>query len=397
MSNEKILEQFEEAPHIEINEDGSTIDLANWSEPANRTWSYRNSVDIFPYTARVSRGDGPVHQFGHAPVDLSPVEIDYRGRPMLFDEYLYESHSDGVIVIRDNEIVYENYRRMVATDRHLCQSVSKTTLSAVIGNLVNEGLVDPTRTVDHYVPEVASGFAGIPLQNLLDMNVALDFSEDFTDPAADIHHYEMITGWHPGATDQRESFIEYAKRIEKDKDFDLNGVTHYLCPNTDMLGYIAEQLTGKRFAELFEDRIYRHIGAEADAFISLDVTGMAVCSGGWIVGLRDLARYGQVYANLGVANDGTQVIPRAWLDDCRDTSKGTDYYLGRGFKYHNQMTSDGESFCHLGVGGQILYANPPTKTVVAQFSTTSMPSNGDLDFGNALYDMARAVNKFLSN
>lgn len=395
MAKEKILEQFEEAPHIEINQDGSGVDLSNWGEPVNRNWAYRHTVNIFPYTARVSRGDSPAHEFGSAPADLSTVEVNYRGRKMLFDEYLYESHSDGVIVVRDNNIVYENYRRMDANDRHLCQSISKTTLSSIIGGLVSDGLIDPARTVDHYISDVASGFSGIRLQDLLDMNVALDFSEDFTDPHADIHDYEVIQCWHPDPGNQHEGYLRYLKAIERDENLALEGITHYLCPNTDMLACIAEQVSGKRIAELFEDRIYRHIGAESDSYFSLDATGMASSSGGWIVRLRDLARYGQIYANMGVANDGAEVIPRAWLDDCRDTTKGTNYYLGEGYKYHNQMTSDGESFCHLGVGGQLLYANPASKTVVAQFSTTSMPSNGDLDFGNALYDMARAVNEFL--
>ena len=396
MSEEKILPQVEDAPHIDINQDGSTIDLTNWNEPANRNWAYRHATQIFPYIASVSRGAGPVHEFGHKPADLSSVVVNFRGRQMPFDEYLIESHCDSVIVLKGNDIVYENYRRMDREDLHLCQSVSKTTVCALMGGIVEEGLIDTSKTVDHYVTDLGSGFSGVPLQDLLDMNVALDFSEDFTDPNADIYHYETLQCWHPDTGNQQDGYFPYIKRLETDDDFELQGVTHYLCPNTDMLACIIEQVTGRRIANLFHDRIYRHINAEADAFYSLDATGMVSCSGGLIVRLRDLARYGQIYANLGVANDGTQVIPRRWLDDCRDTSKGTNYYLGDGYRYHNQMTSNGESFCHLGVGGQLLYANPASNVVVAQFSTTSMPSNGDLDFGNALYDMANAVNTRLS-
>ena len=79
-----------------------------------------------------------------------------------------------------------------------------------------------------------------------------------------------------------------------------------------------------------------------------------------------------------------------------NTGKGSNYYLGQGYRYHNQMTSNGKAFGHLGVGGQMLYANPESKVVVVQFSTTSMPSNGDLDFGNALYAVAEAIDEYLS-
>ena len=58
MPGEDILDSMEEAPHIELNQDGSTIHLSNWNEPANRNWSYRHTVDVLPYTQRISRGDG---------------------------------------------------------------------------------------------------------------------------------------------------------------------------------------------------------------------------------------------------------------------------------------------------------------------------------------------------
>ena len=38
----------------------------------------------------------------------------------------------------------------------------------------------------------------------------------------------------------------------------------------------------------------------------------------------------------------------------------------------------------------------PAGIAVVQFSTTSSPSGGDLDTGNALYGMADAINEYLS-
>ena len=163
-----------------------------------------------------------------------------------------------------------------------------------------------------------------------------------------------------------------------------------------MLGCIIESVTGRSFTDIFEETVYQLIGAEADAYYCTDAKGAALCSGGLIIRLRDLARYAQIFANEGIANDGTRVIPKIWIDNCLDTTQGTSYYLGQGFKYHNQMTSDGRAFCHLGVGGQMMYANTESKVVVVQFSTTSAPSNGDLALGNALYDVAAAISDFLS-
>ena len=395
MSEAKILDFIEEAPHIELNQDGSTINLSNWAEPANRNWSYRHTVDIFPYTQKIFRGSDAVYEFGENPVDLSSVCVHYRNRDMQLEEYLKESHCDGLLVLKGGDVVYENYRRMDAEDRHLCQSISKTTVCAVISELITSGVIDPSKTVDFYIPEVASGFSGVKVQNLLDMNVALKFSEDFTDPNAEIHDYERVTGWHPEIAGELNGVLPYISQIERDADFQLDGVTHYLCPNTDMLGCIIEKVTGKRYSTLFAEKIYQHLGAEADAYFSTDSSGMAVCSGGLIIRLRGLARYAQLFVNKGLANDGSRVIPESWIDECLDTNKGTHYYLGEAYQYHNQMTSNGEALCHLGVGGQMMYANPETNIVVVQFSTTSSPSNGDLDLGNALYGIADAINDFL--
>lgn len=396
MSKIKVLNDVEDAPHIDLNQDGSTINLSNWDQPANRNFSYRHSIDIFPYTQKISRGSAAVHEFGEQLLDLSSVKVHYRKGDMQLEEYLKQSHCDGFLVLKGNDIIYENYRRMDREDRHLCQSVSKTTVCAVMGGMVAHGLIDPSKTVDEYIPEVSNGFFGVKIQNLLDMNVALQFSEDFTDPTAEIHDYEMITGWHPDTGGQSAGMLAYISKIERDPNLQLDGVTNYLCPNTDMLVCLIEKVTGKRFTELFEENIYQHIGAEADACFSTDTQGTAIGSGGFIVRLRDLARYGQIFVNKGIANDGTQVIPENWIEECLDTSKGSNYYIGKGYQYHNQMTSNGREFCHLGVGGQMLYVNTETKVVVVQFSTTSSPSNGDLDVANALYGVGEAISGFLS-
>ena len=396
MSEAKVMDVIEEAPHIELNQDGSTINLSNWHEPANRNWSYRHTVDVLPFTRKISRGNGAVHEFDVVPLDISSVKVNYRNREMQLEEYLKESHCDGFMVLKGNDIVYENYRRMESEDHHLCQSVTKTTVCAVIGNMVAGGMIDPTKTVNTYIPQLASGFDGVAVQDLLDMNVALDFSEDFTNPNAEIYEYEMLGGWHPDTGGQADGILSYLSKLERDPDFQLDGATHYLCPNTDMLGFIIEKVAGQPFTEVFQDNIYRHIGAEADAYYATDAKGAAVFSGGMILRLRDLARYAQTFANNGLANDGTQVIPKPWIDDCLDVARGTRYYMGRGYQYHNQITSNGRALCHLGVGGQMMYANTETKVVVVQFSTTSAPSTGDLDLGNALVNIADAISDFLS-
>ncbi|MDH3728904.1 MAG: hypothetical protein OER77_15340, partial [Myxococcales bacterium] len=93
--------------------------------------------------------------------------------------------------------------------------------------------------------------------------------------------------------------------------------------------------------------------------------------------------------------DGTQVIPESWISECLDQRRGTAFYMGDGSRYHNQMVNNGEARSHVGIAGQLMYANPTTKVVVVQFSTTTMPSQGDMDFGNAIYNIGNAINDHL--
>ena len=52
MSEHKVFEEIEDAPHIELNSDGSNKNLSNWNDPANRNWSYRNTTTVLPYVQK---------------------------------------------------------------------------------------------------------------------------------------------------------------------------------------------------------------------------------------------------------------------------------------------------------------------------------------------------------
>ena len=105
MSEEKVLDYIEDAPHIDLNLDGSSIGLSNWTEPTNRNWSYRHINDVLPFTQEISRGEGVVHEFVSTPGDLTEVCVNYRNREMKLEEYLFKSHCNGFLVLQDNDII----------------------------------------------------------------------------------------------------------------------------------------------------------------------------------------------------------------------------------------------------------------------------------------------------
>ena len=392
-----VVSFYEVAPHIEINQDGAGVTLANMPEPANRNWGYRHAKDYVGFTQTIERGAGPVHEFADNPVDLSSATTFFRGYEMKLEDYLHETHCDGILVLKGNDVVYQDHRRMTEDDLHMIMSSSKTTTCAVIGHLVGEGLIDLQKTVDEYIPDIGPGYKGATIQAVLDMGVPVSFNEDFTDPNCDLIPYDRRCGLFPDENgDWDKGVVDYLKKLGRNDDDTMeDGFVRYVSTNTDLLGHLTEVVTGKPFTQVFQEVIYQHLGAELDATYITDSKGAAVCNGGLSLGLRDFARYAQIFANKGVAPDGTRVFPESWADETLAMGKGMTYFIP-GIEYHNQMTTNGESFCHLGIGGQALYANPKTGVVVVVLGANTSPAGGDIDGGGAFYLMADAINTLLS-
>ena len=57
-------------------------------------------------------------------------------------------------MIRDGKIVYEEYPRMRPHDKHIWWSVSKSIVGTIVGLLEEQGLVDVSKPIETYVPEL---------------------------------------------------------------------------------------------------------------------------------------------------------------------------------------------------------------------------------------------------
>src|SRR5690606_3465948 len=106
-----------------------------------------------------------------APVDLSPVGIDWEGGRLDLETVLEESGTDSLVVLRDGAIAYEYYAgETQPSTQHILMSVSKSVLGLVAGILVERGIIDMTAPVSEWIPEIAAtAYAGATLRDLLDM------------------------------------------------------------------------------------------------------------------------------------------------------------------------------------------------------------------------------------
>jgi len=164
--------------------------LDSWQEPPHNRWAFAHLGEMVP-SAAVSRR--PVNAPGHALARLGAIAAQL---PDL-EQRLEQTYTDAFLVLRGTEVVAEYYRAGFAPDdRHLLMSVSKSLCGTVVGALVDEGRIDPAQPVTEYVPELAgSVYDGPSVLQVLDMQISIDYNEDYVDPVSEVQTHGRSAGW----------------------------------------------------------------------------------------------------------------------------------------------------------------------------------------------------------
>ena len=344
--------------------DGLTLD--NWQEgPANR-WSFQH-VDEVVSTTPLTRGTGPILELTSGPSLPRPE----------FEEFLGHSRTDGLLVLRGKEILLERYLNgMQPSTRHLLQSVSKSMCAAIAGQYVGAGLIDVFALTRDYVPELAdSAYGDATVQQVLDMTVGVQYDETYEDPASEVQRHERTGGWRTPCADDPADSYEFLASLRKSGEHGRRFA--YCSANTEVLAWILERVTGRRYADVLATDLWSRLGAEHDAYVTVDRAGFPMSSGGVCVTLRDLARFGRVVLDGGIGPEGSILIPPAWIADTRrggDPAAAAATMAGvhPNGSYRNQFWISGDrrgSFYGVGLYGQYLWLDPAADLVVAKLSS----------------------------
>ena len=357
--------------------------------PAMR-WSVSNFRQLMP-TVNVSRGLGTSAPLPRAlRNDIDTVRFTPLGdtNSMTWADSLTVNYTDGIVVLHRGRVIYERYFGVLKEDgQHAAMSVTKSFIGTLGAMLVAEGTIDAKKRVDEYVPELAnSAFGDATVRQVLDMTTALKFSEDYTDPNADVwvHAYAGNPLPKPKHYTGPRSYFEFLQTVKKQGE---HGTAFgYKTVNTDVLGWIIARVTGTSVAELLSERIWRRLGAEQDAYFSVDSIGTPFAGGGLNTGLRDLARFGEMMRNGGKFK-GLQIVPKAVVDDIQSGGDPNifakaGYGLLRGWSYRNMWwvtNNENGAFTARGVHGQALYIDPKAEMIIARYASHPAASNAKID------------------
>jgi CubicO group peptidase (beta-lactamase class C family) len=290
----------------------------------------------------------------------------------------------AMVVLRDGDILFERYAPDLGTDQpHSIQSITKTLMHLVLGRLVQEGAVDLSRTVAHYVPEIGSGYAAATVQQVLNMDVVNDYSEDFTDPCATYYDHEEAMGWRLPRDPYREQTQRgFLTRITGSDLANRSGIAQYKDANTDVLAWIAER-AGTRPLRAFLADIVDAAGLEHALHITADRDGVASFDGGACLTARDLARYFSLFARKGEGVNGERVGNAAFIESA----------LAGGLP----LTSPYDDMSHAGWGGQFAIADLDTRRVAVFLSVIESQHALNREYLGPVIDMLQTIVSMHSN
>lgn len=335
------------------------VTLANWrAAPFNR-WGFQHVRELIP-SADIPNDPRRVRELPAATRELD------------LGSFLTETDTDGFVVLHRGRVVTEHYANGLTPETpHILMSVSKSMMGLLFGSLG----IDAERPITDFVPEVAAtAYAGATVRHLLDMRAGVKFDEDYLATTGPIVAYRKATGWNtlaPGevAGDLHSFYSELTQR-----DGPHWGRFHYISTNSDLLGWVIERATGRRYADLASEHLWKPIGAERSAYITVDRLGAPRCAGGMCVTVRDLARVGQWMIEH----------PSPWIDDIEkngdraawDKGSFVPYFPGLPIHYRSQwyvLHGGAPLVFGLGIHGQNLFVDRKNELVIAKVSSQALP------------------------
>ena len=348
----------------------SPADLWNWRVRPYSRWAFRNVPKIIRSAV-----------VANEPNDVWALERTAKlARGSLAQRLVLQATStDAIVVLIDGKIVFESYEH--GNDEHtphILMSATKSVVGLVLGILGSKGAINLEAPVTQYVPEVSeTAYRNATIRDLMDMRSGVELSE------AEERACRIAAGWDPvseGEAPQslHQWFAHLAVPVAP-----AGGPFRYISANTDLLGWAVERATGASFASLVSDLLWKPMGAEHDAYLTLDREGSPRCTGGLCATARDFARIGQLVVQNGLR--GTrEIVPAAVIDDIATNGDAEAWRTGQWGKAFGSISKnmnyrsgwyvindDPQLLFAMGIHGQNLFVDRRNRIVIAKFSSWS--------------------------
>lgn len=382
-------------------------DATTWDQPQNLARGQLTAAERMP-SAVLEPGDlaTPVPRGPALDVGALHFTDPLTGRAMTGEQFLDRRlYTDALAVLQDGRLVYETYRNgMAETDRHVAHSCSKTLTTMAIGIAQAEGLLDPSQPMGTYVPELAElpAWDHVTLEHVLDMATGLEFDEHYENADSMYWRYTDAVGYYSRDARSHGTTLGFVT-TELTRAVEPPGLRfNYGSYLTNLLPLALARVSGTPAVEVYENRLYRHLGAEQSALLNLDSEGNPIVEGQVNLTLRDFVRWGHLLMDEGRTLGGQQVIPSAWVQDTFAPSADRAAAFARGeygesmagAEYHNQtwVLEPGRVVSMLGIHGQFCWVDRQSRTMIVGFSSYPVQTHALLSATmNELWSTIRAA------
>lgn len=291
---------------------------------------------------------------------------------------LAKTNTAGVMVLAGGKVVHEEYRLgLTPKDRWTSFSVAKSFTSTLLGAAVKDGFIasldDP---VTRYIPGLAgSAYEGVTVKQLATMTSGVKWNEDYTDPNSDVAQMNrFVVEYGP------QAIVAQMKALPREAEPGTKWV--YKTGETNLIGVLVENATGKPLAEYAHSKIVEPAGFEGGLFWMVDPRGGNIGGCCLSITLSDYARMG-----LFALEGGKGAVPEGWFAEAADSA--VDFGTS-GFGYGYQWwTYPQGTFGAQGIFGQGITLFPDKKVVFAYVGNWASASGGP-ERGELL-DLARKV------
>ena len=306
-----------------------------------------------------------------------------------FDAWRAARDTTAIVVLRDGQIVFEEYYLGTSQDDHrISWSLAKSFLSAVFGVLIARGDIQSIDDqVTLYVPElVGSAYEGASIKNVLQMSSGVAFNENYESYFSDINRMGRVlaTG---GSMD------EFAVGVDR-RSTQPGDEWRYVSIDTHVLSMVLRNATSRPLPALMSEYILQPLGVGPGAYYLTDSLGVAFALGGLNLTTRDYARFGEL-KRLNGTFQGTRIVPADWVAESTEPSANTPQGAFQyGYQWWMPPNAKQGEFFAMGVYGQFIYVDRPNSVVIAVNAADKdflMPSvlEGNIAAFRAISDNAR--------
>ena len=327
-------------------------------------------------------------------VRFTPAE----GEMSLSEYIVHPSHRvQGVLMIHEGKVVYEEYPGMNPMDRHVWMSPGKATVGLVMGMMAEEGKIDLSKQVIDYVPELAgTNWDGIPMIDAANMATGLALEEtleSIIDPTSIIvRFFSAEFGAENPDTGEVDNWLEVLGGAEKIEGEEPGEVFRYSSAVTEVFVLAAEKIDNMTWSELFQQRVWGKVGARQDFQHHLMPDGTAVSHGLISTTLEDFGRFGMVFTPSWDKTAHEEIVSASLLERLQTSGNVEAFQAGAKFEglkedfgetplmnsmQFDAVFEDGALWKH-GNLGQGIYIDPARDFVGVYFSSNGyIPPYGE--------------------